>query len=241
MLRWEEMAPRSKLDRGPFLGESMNERDWERLRLRMVQRHIAARGVRSPLVLAAMGKVRREVFVPAPLRDFAYDDAPLQIGGGQTISQPYMVALMVEALDLVGGERVLEVGTGSGYAAAVLAEIAGEVATIERREDLAWAARERLELEGCSNVRVLHGDGSLGWPEGGPFDGIVVAAGGPDVPRELVGQLAVGGRLVMPVGGESGNQELKRIVRLSEHESRAEDLALVRFVPLIGAQGWHEP
>ncbi|HEY3777507.1 MAG TPA: protein-L-isoaspartate(D-aspartate) O-methyltransferase [Rhizomicrobium sp.] len=207
----------------------------------MVRRQIESRGVRAPLVLAAMNAVPREAFLPDDLTEFAYEDAPLPIGDEQTISQPYIVALMTEALGLEGGERVLEIGTGSGYAAAVLGEIAGEVYTVERIARLAQKASSVLEHHGYVNVRVRHGDGSLGWPEHAPYDGIVVAAGGPDVPRALKTQLAIGGRLVIPVGSDPGVQELVRITRLSDGEWRREDLADVRFVPLIGDEGWPPP
>ncbi|MBW2245546.1 MAG: protein-L-isoaspartate(D-aspartate) O-methyltransferase, partial [Deltaproteobacteria bacterium] len=196
------------------------------------------RGVRSPAVLDAMRKVRREGFVPSYLGEFAYEDAPLPIEEEQTISQPYIVALMVEALALEGHERVLEIGTGSGYAAAVLAEIAREVYTIERHEKLARSAELRLAEEGYGQVRVRCGDGTLGWPEQAPFDAIVVAAGGPSVPDSLRQQLAIGGRLVIPVGEQVGLQTLRRITRVDVDEFREEDLGGVRFVPLIGEEGW---
>ena len=204
----------------------------------MVQNHIAVRGVRSPLVLEAMGKVRREAFLPEPLREFAYEDSPLPIAESQTISQPYIVAFMVEALALEGGERVLEIGAGSGYAAAVLAEIAGQVYTVERIAQLAEHAATTLADLGYDNVHVLHGDGTLGWAEHAPYDAIVVAAGGPEIPESLKEQLAVGGRLVIPVGRNPRAQELVRITRLSEDEYRSEDMADVRFVPLVGEEGW---
>ncbi len=206
----------------------------------MVEQQVAARGVRSPLVLAAMRRVRREGYVPSYLGEFAYDDSPLPIEEEQTISQPYIVAFMVEALDLSAEDRVLEIGTGSGYAAAVLAEIASEVYTIERHERLARTASERLRRDGYDNVNVRWGDGTLGWPEEAPFDAIVVAAGGPEVPESLRDQLAVGGRLVIPVGEVVGLQRLIRVTRLATDRYRTENLADVRFVPLVGAQGWHE-
>jgi protein-L-isoaspartate(D-aspartate) O-methyltransferase len=206
----------------------------------MVERQIAARGVQSPLVLTAMGKVEREGYVPSYLGEFAYEDTPLPIEEEQTISQPYIVAFMVEALRLAGGERVLEIGTGSGYAAAILAEIAGEVWTIERHAKLASEAERRLERDGYRNVHVRCGDGTLGWAEAAPFDAIVVAAGGPRVPESLREQLKVGGRLVIPVGDEVGLQKLVRITRTSADRWEHEDLAEVRFVPLVGAEGWTE-
>ena len=210
------------------------------MRDQMVRRQIAARGVRSPLVLAAMRTVRREGYLPSYLGEFAYDDTPLPIEEEQTISQPYIVAFMIEALELEGGERVLEIGTGSGYAAAVLGEIAGEVYTIERHERLAEKAAERLGRDGYDNVHVRHGDGSRGWPEASPFDAIVVAAGGPHVPESLKSQLAIGGRLVIPVGETVGLQKLVRLRREAAAEFREEELADVRFVPLVGEEGWHE-
>jgi protein-L-isoaspartate(D-aspartate) O-methyltransferase len=214
--------------------------DYDRLRDEMVERQIAARGVSDRVVLDAMRKVRREGYVPSYLGEFAYEDTPLPIEEEQTISQPYIVAFMVEALELEAGEKVLEIGTGSGYAAAVLAEIASEVYTIERHERLAEGARERLARDGYANVHVRHGDGTLGWPEAAPFDAIVVAAGGPAVPETLKEQLAIGGRLVIPVGETVGLQELKRVVRVGPERYREESLAHVRFVPLVGREGWHE-
>ncbi len=205
---------------------------------RMVTRQIAARGIADPAVLCAMSKVQREGYVPSYLGEFAYEDTPLPIEEEQTISQPYIVSFMVEALQLEPTSRVLEVGTGSGYAAAVLGEIAAEVYTIERHERLATSARERLARDGYQNVHVRHGDGSVGWLENAPFDAIVVAAGGPDVPEALLSQLRVGGRLVMPVGEELGRQKLVRIVRVSEDRFEEEELADVRFVPLVGAEGF---
>ncbi len=204
----------------------------------MVARQIEARGVRSANVLEAMRRVPREAFLPAHLREFAYDDNPLPIGEGQTISQPYIVAMMIEALGLAGGEKVLEIGAGSGYAAAVLAEIAGAVYTIERMESLADRARTVLRSLGYDNVQVRHGDGTLGWPDAAPFDAIVVAAAGPEVPETLKSQLKVGGRMVIPIGSRPYAQELLRIVRVSETEYASEDLADVRFVPLVGREGW---
>jgi protein-L-isoaspartate(D-aspartate) O-methyltransferase len=214
--------------------------DFERERRRMVEQQVAARGIGSRAVLEALAKVRREGYVPSYLGEFAYEDTPLPIEEEQTISQPYIVAFMVDALGLAGGEKVLEVGTGSGYAAAVLAEIAGEVYTIERHERLARAAEERLARDGYRNVHVRHGDGTLGWDEAAPFDAIVVAAGGPAVPATLRRQLAVGGRLVIPIGETVGMQKLVRVTRRSETEFDEEELAGVRFVPLVGREGWRE-
>lgn len=204
----------------------------------MVQKQVARRGVRDELVLDALGQVPREQFLPEDLREFAYEDSPLPIEQGQTISQPYIVALMTEALLLRGGETVLEIGTGSGYAAAVLAHIAGEVYTVERHGQLAAKAAGVLASQGYQNVHVRHGDGTLGWPEHAPFDAIVVAAGGPEVPASLKSQLKIGGRLVIPVGAHRNLQELVRVTRVSESEYRTEEIADVRFVPLVGEAGW---
>ena len=204
----------------------------------MVEHHIAARGVRDKLVLEAMERVPRELFLPEKLREFAYEDAPLPIAEEQTISQPYIVAFMAEALLLKGGERVLEIGAGSGYAAAVLSEIAGAVYTVERLGPLAERAAILLAELGYHNVHVLHGDGTKGWPKHALFDAIVVAAGGPRVPESLKHQLKIGGRLVMPVGSDRSGQELVRVTRVSANEYLSEDIADVRFVPLIGDEGW---
>lgn len=217
------------------------EADFSRQRADMVEKAIRARGVRSKLVLDAMNSVPRENFLPAHLREFAYEDSPLPIGEEQTISQPYIVAFMIEALALEGGERVLEIGAGSGYAAAVLSRIAGEVYTVERIGQLAEKAATTLADLGYGNIRVMHGDGTKGWPEHMPYDGIIVAAGGPKVPDALKLQLKIGGRLVIPVGTDPNVQELVRITRVSEQDFRREDLADVRFVPLIGEEGWTPP
>ena len=216
------------------------DRDTTLARTDMVERHIRARGIRDPRVLAAMAIVPREAFVPPEAADHAYEDRPLPISAGQTISQPYIVALMTEALGLRGSERVLEIGTGSGYAAAVLACIAREVYTIERIPELADLARDRLGRLGYRNATVRCGDGTLGWADGAPFDAIVAAAGGPEVPRVLLDQLAIGGRLVMPVG-PADEQQLVRITRVAASQFRQDDLGAVRFVPLIGEHGWAPP
>ncbi len=213
-------------------------RDYTRLRHDMVEQFIAARGVRSAAVLDAMRNVPREAFLPDNLREFAYEDSPLPIAEGQTISQPYIVAYMIDALALEGGERVLEIGAGSGYAAAVLSQIAGEVYTVERIGQLAEKAAALLVELGYDNVHVLHGDGTLGWKEHAPYDAIVVTAGGPDVPESLKQQLEIGGRLVIPVGTDPRIQELVRVTRLSEVKYKSEDIADVRFVPLVGEEGW---
>ncbi len=212
--------------------------DFQQRRAEMVEQHIAPRGVRSPPVLAAMRSVPREAFLPEEMWEFAYDDAPLPIAEGQTISQPYIVAMMTEALGLKGGETVLEIGTGSGYAAAVLSRIAKDVYTVERIGQLAERSAAALAELGFHNVHVLHADGTRGWPDHAPYDAIVVAAGGPQVPESLKLQLKIGGRLVIPVGADRRLQELMRVTRVAEHEYSSEELADVRFVPLVGAEGW---
>lgn len=212
--------------------------DYEDRRRAMVRYQLQDRGISDPQVLAAMGKVKREAFVPTDERDFAYRDGPLPIGYGQTISQPLMVALMTELLQLSGGERVLEIGTGSGYAAAVLGEIASEVFTIERIAELAESARRALKQQGYANVHVKCDDGTLGWAEHAPYDAIVATAAGPSAPQALKDQLKIGGRLVMPVGSRTGGQHLVRITRLSSTDYQSEGLDRVRFVPLVGEQGW---
>jgi protein-L-isoaspartate(D-aspartate) O-methyltransferase len=208
------------------------------LREEMVERDIVARGVRDQLILDAMRKVPRELFLPKKLREFAYEDLPLPIAGEQTISQPYIVAFMAESLLLKGGEKILEIGAGSGYAAAVLSEIAAQVYTVERLGQLAEKAAAALADLRYDNVRVLHGDGTRGWLEHAPYDAIVVAAAGPQVPASLKAQLKIGGRLVIPVGANQRVQELVRVTRVSENEYRSEDIADVSFVPLIGEEGW---
>jgi protein-L-isoaspartate(D-aspartate) O-methyltransferase len=204
---------------------------------RMVSTQIEARGITDPLVLQAMRDVPRERFVPASMVRSAYDDRPLPIGQGQTISQPYIVAAMTAAARLKPGARVLEIGAGSGYGAAVLSRIAADVYTVERVEALAETAQQRLAELGYANVHVREGDGTLGWPEHAPYDAILVAASGPRVPKALLHQLTVGGRLVMPVGPASA-QRLTRVTRSETHEYEYEDLEHVAFVPLLGAEGW---
>ena len=214
----------------------MNE--FETLRQEMIRSQMAERGLKDPIVLEAINKVPREQFVPEDLIDSAYRDSPLPIEADQTISQPYIVALMTVALELKPTDRVLEIGTGSGYSAAILAEIVNEVYTIERHQILADTARERLQKLDYENIHVLQGDGSLGWPEHAPFDAIVVTAAGPDVPQSLKQQLAIGGRLIMPVGEYRYSQTLLRVRRINENQYEEENLGGVRFVPLIGKEGW---
>jgi len=207
-------------------------------RHRMVVEQLERRGIRERRVLEAMDTVPREAFVRPEDRDRAYLDQPLAIGSGQTISQPYVVAAMLEALRLGDEDRALDVGTGSGYAAAVLARVVTQVWSIERHADLAARAGECLRAIGCTNVEIRVGDGTRGWPEAAPFDAIVVAAGGPRIPPALTAQLSIGGRLVIPVGGREEGQTLTRVIRRSESEYDAENLGDVRFVPLRGAAGW---
>jgi len=204
----------------------------------MVEKQIAERGVEHQAVLDAMRAVPREKFVPEAAVDFAYEDRPLGIEAGQTISQPYVVALMAAALELSPRDRVLEIGAGSGYAAAVLSRVAAEVYAIERHAVLVELARRRMKDLGYDNVHIFHGDGTLGCPEHAPYDAIVVSAGGPSVPDALRAQLVIGGRLVIPVGTTPPEQELLRVTRTGQNEYEQEDLGSVRFVPLIGVHGW---
>jgi protein-L-isoaspartate(D-aspartate) O-methyltransferase len=206
-------------------------RTFDERRARMVERQLRRRGIADERVLAAMGRVPREAFVPGPIADHAYDDAALPIGEDQTISQPYIVAAMCELLMLDGTERVLDVGTGSGYAAAVLDELAASVVSVERIDVLAQRARRALEETGHDAVEVRVADGSLGAPERAPFDAIAVAAATPIVPRALYDQLAVGGRMVLPLGGSRG-QQLTRVVRTPEGPEQTALLGC-RFVPLV--------
>jgi protein-L-isoaspartate(D-aspartate) O-methyltransferase len=208
---------------------------------RMVERQIERRGITEERLLDAFRAVPREEFVPGKLREFAYEDGPLPIEADQTISQPYIVALMIDAAGLSPGERVLEIGAGSGYAAAVMGQIAEEVVSIERHPELVDLARERMARLGYANVRIVEGDGSRGLPEGAPFEAILAAASGSHVPEALIRQLAVGGTLVMPVGEPNQVQKLTKVTRTGEEEFEQEDLGPVRFVPLIGAHGWAEP
>jgi protein-L-isoaspartate(D-aspartate) O-methyltransferase len=207
---------------------------------RMVDVQIARRGVRDRHVLDAMRHVPREAFVEPGFEEFAYEDIPLPIGEGQTISQPYIVALMIEAAEVKPGESVLEVGAGSGYAAAVMSQIADRVHTIERHPSLGKSARQRFKKHGYDNIDLRVGDGTRGWPEAAPFNAILVAAGGPEVPPALKEQLAIGGRLVIPVGEEERYQTLIKLTRRSAAEFEEENLGAVAFVPLIGEQGWAE-
>lgn len=206
----------------------------------MVERQLRGRGIGDERLLAAFAVVPREEFVSPELAAHAYSDGPLPIGCGQTISQPYIVALMAESARIGPTDRVLEVGAGSGYAAAILGRVAGSVIAIERMPELAAMARERLLRLGFGNVRIVEGDGTVGWPEDAPYDAILAAASGRDVPQSLVAQLAPGGRLVMPLGAPGAIQSLVAVTRREDGGLDREDLGAVRFVPLIGAEGWSE-
>jgi len=214
------------------------ENAFEKSRQRMVDEQIVWRGVQDQRVINAMRRVPRHLFVPAAYRDVAYADSPLSIGEGQTISQPYIVALMTELLALKGDEIVLEIGTGSGYQAAILGELARQVHTIERHATLAKKAQKLLEDLGYDNVQVHVGDGTLGLPEFAPFDAIIITAAAPAVPRPLLRQLEDGGRLVVPVGGRF-NQVLEKWQRDGD-DFNSEHVTAVAFVPLLGEFGWRD-
>jgi len=214
--------------------------DFAGLREKMVERQIAARGIDNPHLLKAMREVPREAFVPAALAGEAYEDMPLPIEAGQTISQPYIVALMIAAARIAPGGRVLEIGAGSGYAAAVIGRIADRVIAIERHKELAALAEARMRQLGYDNVRIVHGDGSTGMEEEAPFDAILAAASGSHVPECLKHQLAIGGTLVMPIGEPGAVQTLVGVTRTGDEAYQRQNLGPVRFVPLIGAQGWEE-
>ena len=201
-------------------------------------RHLRYRGITDERVLEAMRKIPRDQFVPEAIRDQAWDDNALPVGCGQTISQPYIVAWMSELLELTGLERVLEVGTGTGYQTAILARLARRVVSIERLGELSAAAARRLEELQVENVELVVGDGTLGWPDDAPYDAILVAAGAPQIPQPLYEQLVLGGRLVLPVGNESSQQ--MQSVRRTTHGQDVESLGGCRFVPLIGEAGWDE-
>lgn len=213
--------------------------EYFRARQNMVERHIKPRGIDDPQVLSALLNVPRHLFIEEALRGQAYGDYALPIGDKQTISQPYIVALMTAALELKRSDRVLEIGTGSGYQTAVLAQIVQRIFSVERLPQLARRARKILDSINCAHVQIRVGDGTLGWPEEAPFDAIIVTAGAPRAVETYYKQLAPGGRLVIPVGGADG-QQLRRIVRVSADKYLEEDLAECRFVPLIGSGAWPE-
>jgi protein-L-isoaspartate(D-aspartate) O-methyltransferase len=212
--------------------------DFPKARLKMVEEQIFSRGIKDAKLIAAMKKIPRHLFVEEALQNQAYSDHPLPIGEKQTISQPYMVALMTEALLLTGKEKVLEIGTGSGYQTAILAELSEKVFSIERIRPLALRARKLLYELGYFNVEIKIFDGTLGWMEESPFDAIMVTAGSPDIPQTLVDQLAIGGRLVIPVG-DAFVQDLIRVIK-TEEGFKKEDLGGCRFVKLIGKYGWEK-
>jgi len=217
----------------------LEKKDYAVLREEMIEKQLRRRGVHDAAVLGAMAEVPRHEFVSEEVRVHAYDDLPLPIGSGQTISQPYIVAAMTAALHLQPGDRVLEIGTGCGYHAAVLSRLAKEIFTIERRPELASSASAKLARLGYSNAHVHCGDGTLGLPELAPFDAILVAAAAPAVPKPLLAQLAEGGRIILPVGGAE-HQELQLIERRGD-TFPTKMLEGCRFVPLLGYHGWQEP
>jgi protein-L-isoaspartate(D-aspartate) O-methyltransferase len=206
----------------------------------MVERQIASRGIREPTILEAFRSVPREEFLSKDYADLAYGDHPLPIEAGQTISQPYIVALMIQAAEMKAGDNVLEVGAGSGYAAAVMSRIAGHVTAIERQSDLVQVAQERMQRLGFDNVRIVQGDGTRGWEPEAPYDAILAAASGSHVPPAWVKQLADGGRIVMPVGEPNWVQKLIKVTKGPAGNLITEDLGGVRFVPLIGEEGWND-
>jgi len=214
--------------------------DFSREREAMVERQLRRRGISEDHILDAFRQVPREAFIGRNNVRLAYGDHPLPIEAGQTISQPYIVALMIQAAQIEPGNRVLEVGSGSGYAAAVIGRIAARVVGIDRQPELVAIARERLTRLGYANVEIVEGDGTKGWPAAAPYDAILAAASGSHVPQPLVDQLAPGGCIVMPLGDPGWVQRLVRVTKDSDAALRQEDLGGVRFVPLIGEEGWKE-
>jgi protein-L-isoaspartate(D-aspartate) O-methyltransferase len=214
--------------------------DFTREREAMVERHLKRRGIHQQRILDAFLAVPREAFVSPEHAHLAYGDHPLPIDARQTISQPYIVALMIQAADIEPGDRVLEVGAGSGYAAAVISRIAEKVVAIERQHELVEVARARLGRLAYDNVGIVEGDGTKGWPDGAPYDAIVAAASGSHVPKAFIAQLAPGGRLVMPIGGPGWVQELVKVTKQDDGVLKQENLGGVRFVPLIGEEGWKD-
>src|SRR5215213_5614019 len=212
--------------------------DFSDLREHMVRRQIEARGIRAPVILKAFREVPREAFVAPGFAKEAYGDHPLPIEAGQTISQPYIIALMIQAAEIGPGDTVLEVGAGSGYAAAVISRIAAKVIGIERQHELVAVASERLRRLGYDNVEIVEADGTTGWRDAAPYDSILAAASGSHVPRPLVEQLAPSGRIVMPVGDPHSVQELIKVTKQEDGILKQENLGAVRFVPLIGEEGW---
>ncbi len=215
------------------------QNSYEAQRKNMVEMQIRRRGIIDPATLQAMQEVPRHLFVPENLRPYAYDDGPLPVGSGQTISQPYIVALMTQAAEIAPGSIFLEIGTGSGYAAAIASRLAKEVYTIERIPALTEQAQVIINQLNYDNIYFKIGDGTLGWPEKGPFDAIVVTAGAPVIPESFLPQLKVGGRVIIPVG-DAISQQLWRLRKLPDNTYFREMLEFVRFVPLIGKEGWQE-
>ncbi|ODA39372.1 protein-L-isoaspartate(D-aspartate) O-methyltransferase [Desulfosporosinus sp. BG] len=213
--------------------ERLAEREW------MVQTQLIGRDITDEAVINSMQIVPRHKYVMEDKQEYAYYDTALEIEAGQTISQPYIVALMAQVLELKASDNVLEIGTGSGYSAAILSRMAAHVYTIERHDILAQFAKDRFQNQGYKNIEVLVGDGTLGWAEKAPFDAILVTAGGPVIPDSLINQLAIGGRLVIPVG-DKGEQKLLRVKKTETRQLIEENLGSVRFVPLIGTNGWSE-
>ena len=210
------------------------------MRANMILTQLKERGISDTAVLEAMNTIPREAFVGTAHKEMAYHDSPLPIPANQTISQPYVVALMISLLALKPEHRVLEIGTGSGYAAAILSRLVKTVYTIERHQKLIDYAQECLRTIGCQNIFIHHGDGTQGWPKHAPYDGIIVAAGGPTIPTALRQQLAIGGRLIMPVGNQQRRQDLIRLTRISQDQFRKRNFGPVAFVPLVGTEGWPE-
>ena len=214
--------------------------DFSREREAMIERQLKHRGITEPMILDAFREVPREAFIAGNNVHLAYGDHPLPIEAGQTISQPYIVALMIQAAGIGLRDKVLEVGAGSGYAAAVISRIAGKVIGIERQHELVEVARERLQRLGYDNVEIVEGDGTKGWRDGAPYDAILAAASGSHVPRPLVEQLAPGGRIVMPVGDPGWVQQLVKVTKNDDGTLVQQNLGGVRFVPLIGEEGWKD-
>ncbi|HEX6073353.1 MAG TPA: protein-L-isoaspartate(D-aspartate) O-methyltransferase [Sphingomicrobium sp.] len=219
---------------------TLTDTDFAAEREGMIERHLVRRGIKEKAIIEAFRAVPREEFVSADFAHLAYGDHPLPIEAGQTISQPYIVALMIQAAGIGEGDIVLEVGAGSGYAAAVISRIAAKVIGIERQHELVEVARRRLERLGYDNVEIVEGDGTRGCPEQAPFDAILAAASGSHVPRPLIEQLAPNGRIVMPVGDPGWVQELVKVTKQDDGILRQENLGGVRFVPLIGEEGWRD-
>ena len=211
--------------------------DWDLLREQMVRNQIERRGIHDSRILEVFRTVPRHIFVPEPYRHAAYEDRPLPIGNGQTISQPYIVALMTQLMNVQPDESILEIGSGSGYQAAILSRLAARVYSVERIKSLAQQAEKNLSEAGCSNVKIFNRDGSLGLEEYSPFDGVLITAGAPSIPQPLIDQLKAGGKLVIPVGSRTG-QMLKRLIKQSDGSTEIDDLIPVMFVPLKGKHGW---